>query len=42
MSNLRVVKLKVPVSQEDVDNLEQGDIVYMTGVIYTAREGVYK
>lgn len=42
MSNLKVVKLKVPVSQEDVDNLEQGDIVYLTGVIYTAREGVYQ
>jgi L(+)-tartrate dehydratase beta subunit len=39
---MRVVKLKVPVSQEDVDNLEQGDIVYLTGTIYTAREGVYK
>jgi len=42
MSNMNVVKLQVPVSQEDVDNLEQGDIVYLTGVIYTAREGVYK
>ncbi len=42
MSNMRVVKLQVPVSQEDVDNLEQGDIVYLTGTIYTAREGVYK
>lgn len=42
MSKMNVVKLKVPVSQEDVDNLEQGDVVYLTGVIYTAREGVYK
>ncbi|MEH6628486.1 MAG: fumarate hydratase C-terminal domain-containing protein [Motiliproteus sp.] len=40
--SMRVVKLNVPVSQEDVDNLEQGDIVYLTGLIYTAREGVYK
>lgn len=42
MKDLRVVKLQVPVSQEDVDSLEQGDIVYLTGLIYTAREGVYK
>ncbi|MBU2966755.1 fumarate hydratase C-terminal domain-containing protein [Amphritea sp. 2_MG-2023] len=42
MSKMNVVKLKVPVSQEDVDKLEQGDIVYLTGTIYTAREGVYK
>lgn len=42
MSNMNVVKLQVPVSQEDVDNLEQGDIVYLTGIIYTAREGVYQ
>lgn len=42
MSNMNVVKLQVPVSQEDVDKLEQGDIVYLTGTIYTAREGVYK
>lgn len=42
MSKLRIVKLKIPVSQEDVDNLEQGDIVYLTGDLYTAREGVYK
>ncbi|MFT5720137.1 MAG: L(+)-tartrate dehydratase beta subunit [Motiliproteus sp.] len=42
MSDMRVVKLQVPVSQEDVDNLEQGDIVYLSGVIYTAREVVYQ
>lgn len=42
MSNLRVVELQAPVTQEAVDNLEQGDIVYITGLIYTAREGVYK
>ncbi|OXY81673.1 fumarate hydratase C-terminal domain-containing protein [Oceanimonas doudoroffii] len=42
MSQMRVVKLQVPVSQEDVDKLEQGDVVYLTGTLYTAREGVYK
>ena len=40
--SMNIVKLNVPVSQEDVDALEQGDIVYLTGLIYTAREGVYK
>jgi len=42
MSNMRVVKLQAPVSREDVDKLEKGDIVYLSGLIYTAREGVYK
>jgi len=42
MSTMKVVKLQVPVSQQDVDKLEQGDIVYLSGLIYTAREGVYQ
>jgi L(+)-tartrate dehydratase beta subunit len=42
VSNMRVVKLQAPVSREDVDKLEMGDIVYLSGLIYTAREGVYK
>jgi len=42
MSTMKVVKLQAPVSQHDVDKLEQGDIVYLTGLIYTARERVYQ
>ncbi len=37
-----VKKLRVPVSDADIAGLEIGDIVYLDGVIYTGREGVYK
>jgi L(+)-tartrate dehydratase beta subunit len=36
------VRLKVPVSPEDLAGLKIGTVVYLDGVIYTAREGVYK
>ncbi len=41
-SDFKVVRLKVPVRHEDIENLEIGTIVYLDGVIYTGREGVYK
>ena len=37
-----VKKLQVPVSDADIAGLEIGDIVYLSGVVYTGREGVYK
>ncbi len=37
-----VKQLQVPVSDADIAGLEIGDIVYLNGVIYTGREGVYK
>ncbi len=36
------VRLKVPVTTEDLAGLKIGTVVYLDGVIYTAREGVYK
>lgn len=36
------VRLKVPASTEDLNGLEPGTVVYLDGVIYTGREGVYK
>ncbi len=33
--------LNVPVVDDDLDKLKPGDVVYLNGVIYTAREGVY-
>jgi len=36
------VRLKVPVTPEDLTGLKIGTVVYLDGVIYTAREGVYK
>jgi L(+)-tartrate dehydratase beta subunit len=36
------VHLRTPVSDEDIARLELGDVVYLSGVLYTAREGVYR
>ena len=36
------VQLQTPVAPADVRRLKLGDVVYVTGVIYTAREGVYR
>jgi L(+)-tartrate dehydratase alpha subunit len=34
--------LKIPLSEKDVRQLRAGDIVYLTGSIFTARDGVFK
>ena len=39
---LKEVRLKTPVRTEDLRRLEPGNVVYLDGVIYTGREGVYK
>ena len=36
------VSLKIPANTEDLIGLEPGTVVYLDGVIYTGREGVYK
>jgi len=41
-SEFKQVHLQVPVQQSDLENLELGTIVYLNGIIYTGREGVYK
>ncbi len=38
----KTVRLKLPVREGDLDGLEIGTVVYLDGVIYTGREGVYK
>ena len=38
----KTVRIKVPVKPEDLAGLKIGTVVYLDGVIYTAREGVYK
>ena len=38
----KTVRLKLPVRDGDLDGLEVGTVVYLDGVIYTGREGVYK
>jgi L(+)-tartrate dehydratase beta subunit len=34
--------LKTPLSDEDIALLSAGDLVYLTGPVYTARDGVYQ
>src|SRR2546425_9586578 len=39
---MREVQLTAPVSDAAIAALELGDVVYLSGVLYTAREGVYR
>jgi L(+)-tartrate dehydratase beta subunit len=41
-AQLNTVDLKLPASTEDLARLKLGDVVYLSGRIFTAREGVYK
>ncbi len=34
--------ISVPLKQEDIDQLRSGDYVYLSGVIYTARDAAHK
>ena len=36
------VRLTTPVSHADIARLKLGDVVYLDGILYTAREGVYR
>lgn len=40
--NLKQFRLKLPATPEDLAQLEPGSIVFLDGIVYTAREGVYK
>ena len=42
MSGMKEVQLQTPVSPEDLAKLEIGTVVYLDGVVYTGREGLYK
>jgi len=42
MAGLKRVALKLPATTEDLGKLEIGTVVYLTGRIFTAREGAYK
>lgn len=39
---MKEIRLKVPVTPEDLAKLEAGMIVYLDGPIYTGREGLYR
>ncbi len=38
---MRKVHLTIPITDEDLEGLELGDAVYLDGIVYTGREGVY-
>jgi L(+)-tartrate dehydratase beta subunit len=42
MSGMKEVRLQIPVRHEDLAALEIGTVVYLDGVVYTGREGLYK
>ena len=42
MTGLKTVQLKLPASTDDLRALEIGSVAYLTGRVFTAREGVYK
>jgi L(+)-tartrate dehydratase beta subunit len=42
MSELREFDLRVPLSESDVRELRAGDVVYLSGPIFTARDGVFE
>jgi len=39
---MKEIRLKVPVTPEDLAKLEAGMVVYLEGPIYTGREGLYR
>lgn len=36
------IKINVPFSKEDIENLKYGDYIYLSGIIYTARDAAHK
>src|SRR6266545_1922414 len=42
MAALKTVQLELPATTDDLRKLEIGTVVYLTGRIFTAREGAYK
>jgi L(+)-tartrate dehydratase beta subunit len=42
LTQLRTIHLTLPASADELAKLQLGDVVYLTGRVHTAREGVYK
>ena len=40
--NMREVQLQIPITEDDTRVLEIGNIVYLNGLVFTGREGLYK
>jgi L(+)-tartrate dehydratase beta subunit len=41
-AKLKEVRLKTPVGSDALESLEIGNVVYLDGLVYTGREGVYR
>ncbi|PON19450.1 fumarate hydratase [Candidatus Entotheonella serta] len=41
-ASVREVQLQLPLKAEDVQGLELGDAVFLNGLVFTGREGVYR
>ena len=39
---IKTIRIDTPVRDEDLESLELGNVVYLSGRVYTGREGVYK
>ena len=39
---MKTVRLKLPINPDDLKGLEIGTIIFLDGVLYTGREGLYK
>ena len=42
MADLKTIQLELPARSKDMRALEIGSVAYLTGRVFTAREGVYK
>ena len=42
MASFKTINLDLPARNEDLSNLEIGSVAYLSGRIFTAREGVYQ
>ena len=39
--SIREITLNLPLTREDIESLELGDVVFLNGLVFTGREGVY-
>ena len=42
MANMKTHNLNLPANPDNIAELSPGDVVYLTGIVYTARERVYQ
>ncbi len=40
--DIREVRMQLPLSEESVRSLQLGDVVFLSGLLFTGREGVYR